>query len=262
MSWAIPLLDWLDLHGTPKGFKRDDELPGYDPRTDFTEFLFAQGRRFEEAVVAHLSTLHPVVTISDGPEDVRALGKAEETFRAMNAGAPIIHQGVLRDPQHRSYGAPDLLVRSDVLAELFPGAIEAEQVAGAAPDLGGPGTTASSTSSSRRSTYRHEASWRTRAHRPPTSSSSTHTTARSVGSKDSSRLPRTSSLEDGSNGRSVGSRAWSASGRCDSRERSRTVSPSRKRRPRPLAGCDASVPRFDVGSAPAADAIGAVPELQ
>ena len=133
-----PLLDWLDLHGTPKGFKRDGELPGYDPRTDFTEFLFAQGRRFEEAVVAHLGTLHPVVTISDGPEDVRDLAKAEETFRAMQDGTPIIHQGVLRDPQHRSYGAPDLLVRSDVLAELFPGAIEAEQVADAAPDLGGP----------------------------------------------------------------------------------------------------------------------------
>ena len=133
-----PLLDWLDLHGALKGFKRDDELPGYDPRTDFTEFLFAQGRAFEEAVVAHLRTLHPVMTISDGPEDVRALAKAAETFRAMRDGTPIIHQGVLRDPQHRSYGAPDLLVRCDVLAELFPGTIEAKEATDTAPDLGGP----------------------------------------------------------------------------------------------------------------------------
>ena len=132
-----PLLDWLELYGSDRGFERDDELPDYDPRTDFTEFLFAQGRAFENAVVAHLRTLHPVMTISEGPEGVRDLAKAEETFRAMQDGTPMIHQGVLRDPQHRSYGAPDLLVRSDVLPELFPGAIEAEEVTNAAPDLGG-----------------------------------------------------------------------------------------------------------------------------
>ena len=132
-----PLLDWLELYGSDRGFERDDELPDYDPRTDFTEFLFAQGRAFENALVAHLRTLHPVMTISEGPEGVRDLAKAEETFRAMQDGTPIIHQGVLRDPQHRSYGAPDLLVRSDVLPELFPGAIEAEEVTHAAPDLGG-----------------------------------------------------------------------------------------------------------------------------
>jgi predicted RecB family nuclease len=132
-----PLLDWLELHGASKGFERDPELPGYDSRTDFTEFLFAQGRRFEEAVVRHLRTLHPVLTISNGPGDVRSLSRAEETFGAMREGAPLIHQGVLRDPQYRTYGAPDLLVRSDVLAELFPEAIETDQASAAAPDLDG-----------------------------------------------------------------------------------------------------------------------------
>ena len=68
-----PLLDWLELYGSDRGFERDDELPDYDPRTDFTEFLFAQGRAFENAVVAHLRTLHPVMTISEGPEGVRDL---------------------------------------------------------------------------------------------------------------------------------------------------------------------------------------------
>jgi len=132
-----PLLDWLDLHGASKGFERDDELPGYDPRTDFTAFIFAQGRRFEDAVVAHLRTLQPVVTISNGPDDVRDLGRAEQTFEAMSDGAPLIHQGVLRDPQHLTFGAPDLLVRSDILARLFPDAIPLAEVDRAAPDLGG-----------------------------------------------------------------------------------------------------------------------------
>ena len=38
----------------------------------------------------------------------------------MNRGVPIISQGVLRNAEMRIYGSPDLLVRNDVLAELFP----------------------------------------------------------------------------------------------------------------------------------------------
>ena len=33
------------------GFVPDDKLPGYDPRTDFLAFIFAQGKRFEDAVM-------------------------------------------------------------------------------------------------------------------------------------------------------------------------------------------------------------------
>ena len=39
-----PLLDWLELWGDEHGFVRDTELPSYDPRCDFTEFIFRQGR--------------------------------------------------------------------------------------------------------------------------------------------------------------------------------------------------------------------------
>jgi hypothetical protein len=49
----------------------------------------------------------------------------------------MIHQGVLRDAEHRSYGVPDLLIRSDVLRELFPEAISAEEASIPAPDVTG-----------------------------------------------------------------------------------------------------------------------------
>ena len=52
-----PVLDWLNLFGDENGFKRDHTYPDHDQRTDFTEFVFFQGRRFEEAVVAHLGML-------------------------------------------------------------------------------------------------------------------------------------------------------------------------------------------------------------
>ena len=104
-----PLLDWLNLYGTAQGFELDTELPGYDPRCDFTQFIFRQGRLSEEAVVAHLRTLAPVLAIATGYEDIRTLAKAEETFDAMRVGTEVIYQGVLWDAEHRTYGAPDRL---------------------------------------------------------------------------------------------------------------------------------------------------------
>lgn len=137
-NWILndPILDWLNLYGERHGFQRDSDLPGYDPRTDFTTFLFRQGNAFEAAVVAHLRTLMTIVTIAGGPEDIRDLSKAEETFAAMERGEAVIHQGVLWDAETKTYGAPDLLVRSDELHQLFPGAISSEAARMSALDLG------------------------------------------------------------------------------------------------------------------------------
>ena len=82
---------------------------------------------------------YEIVTIASGPQDARSLEAAESTFQAMIEGAPIVYQGVLLDPQHRTYGMPDLLVRSDVLAELYPDALAQDEAHHAAPDLGGRG---------------------------------------------------------------------------------------------------------------------------
>ena len=138
-NYAIrdPLLDWLDLYGEKHGFRPDDELPGYDPRTDFTEFIFRQGHAFERAVVEYLGTLTSIAQVGAGDaEDSRDLGKAEETFAAMQRGEPIIYQGVVRDAATRTYGSPDMLVRSDVLASLFPDAGVEGEAGVPAPDLG------------------------------------------------------------------------------------------------------------------------------
>jgi hypothetical protein len=139
-----PILDWLNRYGEQRGFLRDDDearaYPPYDDRTDFTRFIFEQGARFEAGVVALLRERHPeheLVTVSRGHEDIRSRGAAIMTFEAMRMGVPLIHQGVLWDASTRTFGAPDLLVRSDVLREVFPDAIDASEAAFGAPDLPG-----------------------------------------------------------------------------------------------------------------------------
>ena len=77
-----------------------------------------------------------VATIARDYREIANLGKAEETFAAMQRGVPVIYQGVLWDAQNLNYGSPDFLVRSDVLHELFPETVCATGMAIAAPDLG------------------------------------------------------------------------------------------------------------------------------
>ncbi len=130
---ADPLLDWLNLYGDAAGFERDPEP---DPRTDFRAFIFRQGHAFEAAVIAHLERREAVRGMNGSPEWMRSAAACEETFAAMERGEAIIHQGLLRNPENRTYGAPDLLIRSDVLRRLFPDSLTEDEAREGAPGLG------------------------------------------------------------------------------------------------------------------------------
>jgi hypothetical protein len=106
-----PLLDWLRRHGEAAGFVPDDQLPGYDPRTDFLAFIFEQGKRFEDGVMRLIAERFPVTRIAEGPEDSRSLACAGH-HRAMQAG-PRSSPRRSAQPRDARYGVADLLVRSD-----------------------------------------------------------------------------------------------------------------------------------------------------
>jgi hypothetical protein len=122
------LADWLAEYGEQHGFRRDDQLPTYDRVFDLARYLMEQGRRFEQAVIVDLQRRWPVLRITTRPDESRSLAAAEATWDAMKNGAPIIASGVLRDPERRTYGIADLLVRSDVLTELCPDAFVGDQL--------------------------------------------------------------------------------------------------------------------------------------
>jgi hypothetical protein len=106
-----PILDWFDhqvSHGNGGGRFR--------PRDDFLQFIFTQGNEFEKAVMKILYRDFPnsIREISTY-QQVRTHLKAIETYEAMVEGVPFIYQGVLHDPELKTVGMPDLLVRSDFL---------------------------------------------------------------------------------------------------------------------------------------------------
>jgi hypothetical protein len=132
-----PIMDWLELYGDAAGFTRDDQRPDWDPRTDLLTFLFEQGHRFEAEVMRLIGERLEVQQIARGPEDARDPAALSATLAAMRAGVPVIAQAAVRDPAHRAYGMPDLLVRSDLLNHLVPGTLTSEQAAAPAAALGG-----------------------------------------------------------------------------------------------------------------------------
>ena len=140
-NWMLhdPLLDWLQLYGKSRNFVPSQESSGYDRNLDFLEFIFEKGREFEAGILRLLQNNYEVAILAADYRDILSLRKAEETFAAMQAGVAIIHQGVLWDAQNRNYGAPDFLVRSDVLREMFPGDLTETEASLSAPDLGNQG---------------------------------------------------------------------------------------------------------------------------
>ena len=125
-----PLLDWLDRYGEEHGYVRDT-VPTHT-------VLGEMAHLFQTWVIEEMKDGLEVRTIlreEATREERRDLAFAEATYAAMAEGAPIIFQGSLRDAETRTYGYPDLLVRSDVLAELFPNDLSAEESKQPAPDL-------------------------------------------------------------------------------------------------------------------------------
>jgi hypothetical protein len=130
-----PLIDWLDRYGRAHGFVPDDERPGYDARTDFRAFIIDRAQAFERRVLDDLARRHELVCIRTEPAHVRDRAAVEATWDAMARGVECIAQGVLWNPETRTYGAPDLLVRADVLHRLFPDDLSVADAERQATDL-------------------------------------------------------------------------------------------------------------------------------
>ena len=116
-----PILDWFELYGDENGFQRDTAAPKYDVNLDFVQLLFRKGNEFEQLVVNHLMQKFgsgKFVTVAQNYKDSRDSKKQEETLQHMKEGVPFILQGVLRNSDNKTYGMPDIMVRSDYIPRI------------------------------------------------------------------------------------------------------------------------------------------------
>jgi putative phage-type endonuclease len=134
-----PLIDWLDHHGNHKipikyinhNHKyKDVKTANYDVKDKiqtknndnniFNKFLMKQGSTFEDQVIELLRSRHgdnmvQIATYQQAKSHIKYL----ETIHHMEQGTPIIYQGVLHNYSNKTFGMPDLLVRSDWINKII-----------------------------------------------------------------------------------------------------------------------------------------------
>jgi hypothetical protein len=126
-----PILDWLKYHSSSVVRSKPEYAPyvakAITPRgpaaasTNFTEFIMAKGIEFEsrylDLLYSKFERRH-ILDIRGGGGNARSKEKFQATIDAMNQGIPIIYSGVLHNTENRTFGVPDLLVRSDWINRL------------------------------------------------------------------------------------------------------------------------------------------------
>lgn len=122
-----PLLDWLNLYGKNKGFESDSNLLG-SYNLSFDEYIMNQGIKFEEYIITIIKQKHPsdfksVKLFKDYPsntsDEQKYINQINETYSYMRSGVRIIYQGMLFNPKNKTYGHPDLIIRSDYLNNII-----------------------------------------------------------------------------------------------------------------------------------------------
>ncbi len=117
-----PLIDWLKENNAPfvvrhPLYTKQMNKAINEPKSpnSFTEFIMEQGKIFEDRVMALLYKEFGADMIAEigGELNPTSRDKVNETLAAMNKGVPIIHSGLLHNHVNKTYGIPDLLVRSD-----------------------------------------------------------------------------------------------------------------------------------------------------
>jgi len=84
----------------------------------FTKHIMDSGIEFEEELFKIIKKEHQIVKVAEYFQ-ARSAEKFNETIQLMKQGVPIIYQGVLHNFDNKTFGLPDLIVRSDYINKLM-----------------------------------------------------------------------------------------------------------------------------------------------
>jgi hypothetical protein len=118
-----PIIDWLELYAQKSVMFSDETYKQQltsiaEKQSTFQQCIMKQGTVFEQKIINAIKQKFPVATVANYQES-KSYDKYMETVSLIKKGVPIIYQGVLHDYEHKIFGMPDLLVRSDYVNKLF-----------------------------------------------------------------------------------------------------------------------------------------------
>ena len=115
-----PLLDYLkeyniiSINKTPRLSNSNSKSNKLIQHDTFTKHIMEAGIEFEEELVKIIKQDHEIIKVAEYFQ-ARSHDKFEETIQLMKQGVPLIYQGVLHNFDNKTFGLPDLIVRSDYL---------------------------------------------------------------------------------------------------------------------------------------------------
>jgi hypothetical protein len=129
-----PLLDYFYLI---EG--KENKNPNNNCEVTFKEFLMRKGNDFEQCIIKLLKDKFKddidLTPICSHYTDIYNDKKYKETCERIMRGDPIIYQGVLHNPMNKTYGSPDIIIRSDWINKIVPDTLRDEEIFIKAPRL-------------------------------------------------------------------------------------------------------------------------------
>lgn len=118
-----PLLDFLKEYNINSLSDVPSRIPNSKSNANyhidiFTKHIMDSGIEFENELIELIKKSHKVVKVADFIHSKKP-EKFQETINLMKQGVPIIYQGVLHDYENKTFGIPDLIVRSDYINKLM-----------------------------------------------------------------------------------------------------------------------------------------------
>lgn len=105
-----PGIVWLKFHGKEHGL-----LPNGTTLYEFTDFIFAKGREFEDKWIKEI--IGNAARVCEEAYEVRSPEKVIKTFELMQEQTPVIAQAAIWWAPEKIYGVPDLLIHTSYLLE-------------------------------------------------------------------------------------------------------------------------------------------------
>lgn len=121
-----PFSDWMKLwlgkrtSPTPTPYSSPQQTPSTPANPP--PFLLQQGNVFEEIVYNRLKekfSPKEIAHVGVHHFHAKSISAFEKTVDAIEKRVPIIYGGVLHNPETKTYGIPDLIVRRDYLPKIF-----------------------------------------------------------------------------------------------------------------------------------------------
>lgn len=113
-----PFLDWCSMYKEKegKGIEADSNSDNLSSR------LMEQGNNFEKQIIEEMEEYfgEEIINIGASFYNYKDEQLQIRTIKAIKDGIPIIYSGLLTDEKTKTYGVPDLIVRTDFLKEICP----------------------------------------------------------------------------------------------------------------------------------------------